>query len=105
MRCPFGAAASGEHSERHEAGITVGRWSVGFSSPIDRRTTTFAVAVVPARSRATEIVSASTAALDAAYAACFGVGDCATNVETVTIRPSGAAAMSGRNARIAWAVV
>src|SRR5206468_6428323 len=68
------APASGEHSQAIAAAISSGRVSAGFSSPMARMMTTFEVAVVPARSRPTEIVSASTAAFVAAYAACFGVG-------------------------------
>ena len=104
MRWPLTAPASGEHSQAIAAAISSGRVSAGFSSPMARMMTTFEVAVVPARSRPTEIVSASTAAFVAAYAACFGVGVAATKVETVTMRPCSAATTSGRKARMAWTV-
>ena len=65
-RWPLIAPASGEQSQAIAAAISSGRVSVGFSSPMARMTTTFEVAVVAARSRPTEIVSASTAAFVAA---------------------------------------
>ena len=63
---------------------------------------TLAVAVVPTSSRARVRVSVSTAPLEAAYGPMFATGEPASGVETVTIRPSAAARMSGRNARRVW---
>ena len=66
IRWPLTAPASGEHSQAIAAAISSGRVSVGFSSPIDADDDDVRRRGRAGEVLATEIVSASTAAFEAA---------------------------------------